>query len=79
MPGLKPHELKVNVDKGVITIEGRHKDEHREEDKGRRFLRVERKVGVVKRSFRLPEDVDTTGVVAKYNHGVLKVTTLDET
>jgi len=73
VPGLKSNELKVNVDRGVLTIEGRHKEHRREEDPNRRFLRVERSLGTVRRSLRLPEDVDASKVSAKYDAGTLKI------
>lgn len=63
----------MNVDSGVLTIEGRHKEDRREEDANHRYLRVERSLGTVRRSLRLPEDVEESKVTAKYDHGVLKV------
>jgi HSP20 family molecular chaperone IbpA len=74
VPGLKPKDLKVNVDRGVLSIEGRYEDEHRDEDKDRSYLRIERTLGSVHRSLRLPEDVDQENIKAKYDHGVLKLT-----
>jgi HSP20 family protein len=63
----------VYVDRGILTIEGKHEDTREEKDKNRRFVRVERALGTVRRSFRLPENCDATQISAKYDHGVLKV------
>jgi HSP20 family protein len=72
-PGYKKEDLSVNVDNGVMTIEGRHREEHREEDPNRKFLRVERKLGHIRRALVLPEGVDPQKVKAKYEAGTLKV------
>lgn len=69
----------VNIDRGVLTIEGHHQDERREEDPNRRFLRVERQVGHVRRALRLPDNVKhAKHVNARYEHGVLKVRKKEE-
>lgn len=63
----------MNVDNGILTIEGRYEDEHHDEDKEGTYLVVERSYGSVHRSIRLPQNVDTANIKCNYDHGTLKV------
>ena len=72
MPGLKPAELDIKVENGVLTIRGERKDEH--ETKGATYHTYERRYGTFARSFSLPKLVDAENVKAKYVDGVLTVT-----
>ena len=72
LAGVKPEDIKVNVESGVLTISGERKLE--QEDKRDDYHRVERFHGRFSRSFSLPEEVDTENVDAKYDSGVLTVT-----
>jgi HSP20 family protein len=69
MPGHDPKALQVKVEDQVLTVRSERKGEERSEKDG--YLRVERAFGVYERSFRLPPNVDTGRVDAKYEHGVL--------
>jgi len=71
VPGLKPEEIKVEVDEDLVTISGEHAEETEREDGA--FLRRERHAGAFSRAVRLPRPVDPTKVKATLHDGVLDV------
>ena len=71
LPAVKKEDVKVTVDRGMITIEGERKQE--KEDKNEKFHRVERFYGSFSRSFSLPESVDTKSIRCESKDGVLTV------
>lgn len=74
LPGFKKDELSLELKDGYLTIhaaKGLDKDET-EKNTGR-FVRRERYVGSMSRSFYVGEDVKQEDVHAKYENGVLKL------
>ena len=71
MPGLEKGDIKVVVDDGLLTIEGKREEARKEDDKG--FVRNERFVGTFSRSFNLPKWADASKIAANYKNGVLEV------
>ena len=71
VPGVKPGEIEVTVEGGVLTLKGERRSEKKEEKDGQ--LRLERRFGSFSRSFNLPESADLEGVSASGNEGVLKI------
>jgi HSP20 family protein len=72
LPGINPEEIKVNVEKNVLTLEGERKFEKEEKKEG--YHRVERSYGSFHRSFSLPDNVSADDIDAKYKDGVLTLT-----
>lgn len=72
IPSVKPEDIKVTVEDGVLTIEGESKSEH--EEKNKNFLMHERAYGSFYRALRLPRSVDQDKVQTSYENGVLKLT-----
>ncbi|KAJ0985502.1 hypothetical protein J5N97_003858 [Dioscorea zingiberensis] len=73
MPGVKPGEIKVEVeDENVLVISGERK--RGEEEKDGKYLRIERRVGKFMRKFSLPENANTEAISAVCRDGVLTVT-----
>jgi HSP20 family protein len=72
LPGLRPEDINVTVDHGVLTISGERQQENREEDEG--FIRSEFSYGAFFRSIPLPEDADESQVAAVLRNGVLEIT-----
>ena len=70
--GVNPDDIKIGLEKNVLTISGERKLENKEEKEG--YHRVERHYGSFRRSFLLPDNVDKEGVDADYKDGVLTVT-----
>jgi HSP20 family protein len=71
LPEVKKEDVKVELENGVLTIEGERKQE--KEEKGKRFHRVERQYGQFIRRFALPNEVDASKVQAEFKDGVLSV------
>ena len=69
VPGLSAEDVKIDVEKNVLTLSGERKVE-KEETEGT-FRRVERQYGSFSRSFSLPETVDTDSISAAMPAGVL--------
>ena len=72
LAGVKPEDIKVNVENNVLTISGERKLD--QQDKRDGYHRVERYYGSFSRSFALTNEVDSENIDAKYEQGVLKVT-----
>ena len=71
IPDVKKADVKVTVDNGVLSIRGERHQEKEEKDK--KFHRIERAYGTFTRSFRLPDNVDETGIDAEFKNGMLKL------
>lgn len=71
MPGIKPDEVKVEVEDDILTVSGEH--EESKEEKDEKFVRRERRYGSFVRSIALPSGVDSDKVTATVKDGVLEV------
>lgn len=71
LPGVKPEQVKVSVEQGILTLRG-EKEQHAEEQ-AESVHRYERSYGVFQRSFQLPSSVDAERIDAKLEHGVLTI------
>src|SRR4051812_32153811 len=71
LPGLKPEDLDINVEQGVLTIGGQ--TTHDEERKERNYLVREHRSGRFSRSLRLPATYDADACMARFEHGVLRL------
>ena len=74
LPDVKKDDVKVTIQNGHLTISGERKFEKEEEDKKKKYHRIERCYGAYTRSFALPENVDGTAIKAEFKDGVLHVT-----
>ena len=71
LPGIKKQDIKIKLDKNILSIEGERNEEKEENDS--KFHRFERKYGKFSRSFILPETADSETLKAKYEDGVLDI------
>ncbi|MGE4133846.1 MAG: Hsp20/alpha crystallin family protein [Bdellovibrionales bacterium] len=71
LPGLKPEEVKIDVQQGRLTVTGERKREETKADG--MFKRVEKTYGRFERSFQLPQNVSEDKISAHFEHGVLEV------
>jgi len=72
LPGIKPEDVEVNVENGVLTVSGEKRADRKEDEEGRYHL-VERSYGSFMRSFTLPQGVDEQQISADFDEGVLHV------
>ena len=71
LPEVKKEDVKVTVEKGVLTLSGERRLER--EEKGKKYHRLERAYGSFFRSFGIPDDADASNVLAEFKDGVLSV------
>jgi HSP20 family protein len=72
LPGVKPTDINVTAEKGVLTLRGERNFEKREADD--HYSRVERVSGKFVRNFTLPENVASEQITAQFKDGVLELT-----
>ena len=72
LPGMKPADLDINVEQGVLTISGQTTAE--QERKERNYLIREHRTGRFSRSLRLPATYNPDACQATFEHGVLRLT-----
>lgn len=72
-PGMSRDDFQVEVDRNVLTISSKREDKHEEKDEAGNYTRREFRYHQFSRSFTLPESVDSEGINAKYEDGVLYV------
>ena len=71
LPGMTPEDVKVEITRDHIALEGERKDEKKEEREG--YYYGETRYGAFYRAIPLPEGVDTTKAAAEFHKGVLEV------
>ena len=72
LPGMDEKDIAVTVANGILTIKGEKRDQ--KEEKQKDYYVSERHYGSFARSFRIPEEVDSGKIEAKFEKGVLAVT-----
>jgi HSP20 family protein len=71
LPGMNRSDIDVELEDGVLTIQGEKKDEQKGENV--QGLLYERRWGTFTRRFTLPRAVDPNGIDATYSNGILTV------
>lgn len=71
IPGVKPEDIDVSMENGVLTIKGEKKTEATTEQAG--YKRVERSFGSFYRRFSLPDSANAEAISAKSMNGVLEL------
>lgn len=72
LPGLDEKDIEVKVSGDTLTISGEKTEE--KEDKKKNYYMSERRYGSFRRSFRVPESVETDKIEASFKKGVLTLT-----
>ena len=71
LPGFKKEDVQITLKDGYLTVNATRTNEVEE---GKKFLRRERYVGNVSRSFYVGEVLTEEDIKAKFENGVLKLT-----
>jgi HSP20 family protein len=71
LPGVDKQDVSVGVENGVLTLAGERKTD-KELEEGTAYRR-ERFHGSFRRSFSLPDEVDTDQIAASFKDGVLEI------
>ena len=71
VPGIKPEDVRIEVDDDVLTVSAEH--EESEEERQDSYVRRERRHGSFTRSITLPKGVGADDIEATCKDGVLEV------
>jgi HSP20 family protein len=71
VPGMKPEEIEVKAEGGLLTISGEHEESTEKEEA--EYLHRERRYGAFHRTLALPEGTDPKAIEATVRAGVLEV------
>jgi HSP20 family protein len=71
VPGMKPEDIDISIEHGLLTIRGQTRAE--QERRGRNYIVREQRSGSFSRGVRLPETVDPDACQASYDNGVLRL------
>lgn len=71
VPGVRPEDIDVSMDHGVLSVSGERHAITPEDETG--VQRIERATGRFLRRFTLPETADAEAIVAKCANGILEV------
>ena len=72
LAGINPDDVKITVEKGVLTVQGESKKEHEVDEKN--YYRKEVRSGAFFRQVALPAPVVEDKVSAEFEDGILKIT-----
>jgi HSP20 family protein len=72
LPGMKENDINIQVENGMLMVQGERNFEEKTEEKG--YRRIERSYGKFVRSFTLPPNVAVDKIRATYADGLLEVT-----
>ena len=70
-PGLNKEDLNIHLEKNIMTVSNEKKEEKKLNSAN--YLKREFSYHSFKRSFNIPENVDSTNIKAQYENGVLKI------
>ncbi len=71
-PGLTKEDFKISLDENILKISFEQKEENKATEG--KWLRNEYRFRSFKRSFTLNDGINTDGINAKYNDGILNIT-----
>jgi HSP20 family protein len=71
LPGFEKDSFNLGVEDNILSVSGERK--FVDEGSGKTYKSVQTSYGSFKRSFTLPDNVDTSKIKANYNNGILEV------
>ncbi|HCA72257.1 MAG TPA: hypothetical protein DHW78_07910 [Ruminococcaceae bacterium] len=73
LPGFKKDEIHVSIENDCMTLAAQHKDDREEKDQKSNYIRRERRMSSLSRSFDI-SGINADGITAKFENGVLSMT-----
>ncbi len=70
LAGMKPEDVEIIAENGVLTVRGEKHSERKEGDESR-YQVIERAYGTFMRTFQLPQGIDADQINAEFDNGVL--------
>ncbi|MDU1892464.1 MAG: Hsp20/alpha crystallin family protein [Dysgonomonas sp.] len=74
VPGFNKEDIKVEIEKNILTISAQTEEKKEEKDVNEKVLRQEFRKSSFSRRFTIPENIDTESIVASQQDGVLSIT-----
>lgn len=71
VPGMKKSDFNIDVDNKILSISSERSEEHVDEEEN--YTRREFGYSSFKRTFTLPDTIESNHISAKYNEGILSV------
>lgn len=72
LAGIRPEDVEVIAEKGVLSIRGEKKAQRKEGDESRYHI-VERTYGTFMRAFQLPQGIEEDKIDASFENGMLTI------
>lgn len=72
LPGIDEKDIELDLSEGTLSLSAEKREER--EEKKKNYHLSERSYGSVRRSFQVPEGVDSSRIKADFSKGVLRVT-----
>jgi HSP20 family protein len=73
-PGLRKEDFQLNISGDMLTVSFEEKNENKQNNTEEGWVRQEYRKRSFSRSFHLNDSIDTNGIVARYDSGILHVT-----
>lgn len=73
-PGRSREDFQIELDNEILTISSEDKKENEVKENNGKYTRREFSYSSFKRSFSLPETIDSEKIAATYKNGVLEIT-----
>ncbi|MBQ4486358.1 MAG: Hsp20/alpha crystallin family protein, partial [Oscillospiraceae bacterium] len=73
-PGFKKEEIKLELEKGKLTVSAARNTSEEEKNEEGKVIRQERYMGSMQRSFYVGEELTEEDIKAKFADGVLSIT-----
>ena len=74
IPGFNKEDVKLELEKGYLTVSARTKKEINEDNKKEKYVHREKYYGSCSRTFYVGDDIKEEDIKANFKNGVLKVT-----
>lgn len=72
-PGLAPSDIKVAIDDGILSVEGKRNETHEKKDESGAVVYSERRSSAFARRIELPENHDPNQIAARAQDGVVSI------
>ena len=73
VPGFDKEDLKLELEKGYLTVTAEHKNSNEKKDDEGHIIRQERYYGSAKRSFYVGDQITTEDIKASFKNGTLNL------
>lgn len=71
VPGFNKKDFNIDLNDGLLTISGERKFEKKQSEKN--FYSIQTEYGSFKKSFQLPENIQSDKIEASYENGILSL------